>query len=163
MDLDKVAENRGFRVTGILTLRTHDSVMQPLLPLLLAGLLPIGIATAQEVRISERDCARLVEHVPEAGVAHVPNVDVRGRPVAPADLPGSPQIWIPDSFSIPITVDLAERLGIPPGGDADFTAEAFIGQVDVAPDGRAFFNGQPLQNEAARQLSLLCQTQGTVR
>ncbi len=114
---------------------------------------------AQEVTISSGGCARLVEHFPDADVNLIPNADVRGRPVTPADLPRSPQIQVPDAFSILISVDLAERLGIPPGGDADYTARAFIGQVDVAPDGRAFFNGQPLQDEAARQLSILCQRQ----
>ena len=128
-------------------------------PVLLCALILLwsGVGQAQQVTITERDCARLVQHVPDADVAYQPGVDVNGRPVVPADLPGSPQIQVPESFSIPITVDLASRLGIPPGGDADFTAEAAIGRVDVLADGRAFFNGQPLQDEAARQLSLLCQ------
>ncbi len=120
----------------------------------LAGSSP---GTAQEITITAQDCARLVEHVPDADATYRPGVDVRGRPVTPADLPGAPQIQVPESFSIPITVDLASRLGIPAGGDAEFTAEAMIGQVDVTADGRAFFNGQPLQDEEARQLSILCQ------
>ncbi len=151
------------QVTGILRLFAHSVVMRALLPAFLTLLATISIAAAQEVVITARDCDRLVQHEPDADVTFVPNVDVRGRPVAPADLPGSSQIQVPENFSIPITVDLAERLGIPPGGDADFTAEAFIGQVDVEPGGRAFFNGQPLQDEAARQLSILCQRVGSTR
>lgn len=135
----------------------------PLLTLLILSIGATAAAAHDEVEVTASDCARLIQHQPDPGVAFVPNVDLRGRPVAPADLPGSPQIQVPESFNIPITVDLAERLGIPPGGDADFSAEAHIGHVDVEPGGRAFFNGQPLQDEAARQLSILCQRLGRDR
>jgi len=39
--------------------------------------------------VSEADCRRLVAHQPSEDVAYQPGVDVRGAPVAPADLPGS--------------------------------------------------------------------------
>lgn len=144
------------RITEILSLVAHDIVMRSLLLAVLPLLAGINIATAQEVAITARDCDRLVQHEPDASVAYVPNVDVRGRPVASADLPGSSQIVVPENFSIPITVDLAERFGIPLGSDV--STEVVIGQVDVEPGGRIFFNGQPLQDEAARQLSILCQS-----
>ncbi len=38
------------------------------------------------------DCAWLVRHVPADDVAYKPGVDVKGRPVAPADLNAQPQI-----------------------------------------------------------------------
>ncbi len=114
-------------------------------------------ATAQEARISAADCRNLVRHQPQADATFTPGVDGRGRRVAPADVGGPSPVRVPDSFSTPITVDLGDRLGIPPGGDADFTATAQIGLIDVTPDGQAFFNGQPLQSDAAHELSVLCQ------
>src|SRR3546814_18740413 len=57
--------------------------------------------------ITEDDCARLVPHVPAPDVEYRPGVDAAGRPVAPADLPGSPRIVFPDAYRIPIEVDLA--------------------------------------------------------
>ncbi|MCR9221915.1 MAG: hypothetical protein NXI21_16945 [Alphaproteobacteria bacterium] len=51
---------------------------------------------AVRVRITEADCRRLLAHRPAPDVAYRPGVDVRGRAVAPADLPGS--------------TDLADRL-----------------------------------------------------
>src|SRR3546814_16759256 len=64
---------------------------------------------------------------------------------------------LPDAVVIPIEIDLFERYGIP-ANRANFKADAFIGEVvvDVA-SGRAIFNGQPLQSEAAAELADRCQ------
>ena len=113
-------------------------------------------ASAQSVAVSPADCRQLVAHEAAADTAYRPGVDVRGRPVEPADLPGSTQVAVPDSFSIPITVELDERLGIPVGGDAAFSAEAEIGRVEVDARGNATFNGQPLGDEQARLLRAAC-------
>ena len=40
------------------------------------------------VAVSRADCQRLVAHVPAADVAYKPGVDVHGKAVASADLPG---------------------------------------------------------------------------
>lgn len=54
-------------------------------------LLVAATASAEEVTVTvtRQDCARLVRHMPSADVAYQPGVDVKGRKVAPADLPGS--------------------------------------------------------------------------
>src|SRR3546814_8990549 len=46
-------------------------------------------ADERRVVITAQDCSRLVEHSAAPDVAYRPGVDVRGRSVAPADLPGS--------------------------------------------------------------------------
>ena len=76
------------------------SVLAVLAPLLAAQ------ADAQESRIvvSEEDCRRLVRHSPSADVEYKPGVDVRRKSVAPADLPGSASIKIPDKFEFDITL-----------------------------------------------------------
>lgn len=123
-----------------------------------------GPAWAEEpyLTITRADCQRLVRHLPAPDVAYRPGVDVRGRPVAPADLgatePGAaPPLALPQAVIIPIEVDLFDRFGIPAGG-VNFEADAFIGEVTVdLATGEAFFNGQPLQSEAEAELAARCQ------
>jgi hypothetical protein len=73
-----------------------------------AALLLAAEAGAEEatVQVTKQDCARLVHHQPSADVAYQPGVDVHGRPVAAADLPGSGNTLklLPDvlEFNIPI-------------------------------------------------------------
>ena len=126
----------------------------------ITGLLITPVTGAEPVVIISRsDCARMVAHKPAAGVTYTPGVDVQGRAVAPADLPGTPQIAIPDEIVIDITVELQKRFGIP--SDATmFKPEARVGTVVVKPDGSATFNGQPLTSPEQQALAALCQKQG---
>ena len=124
----------------------------------LAGLAGLATAAAQDplvITITRADCDRLVPHQPGADVAYQPGVDVNGEPVVPADLGGGVQITLPETIRIPITIDLFDRFGIPPDPER-FEANAEIGEV-IYRDGRAYFNGQPLQDEAQAELAALCQ------
>lgn len=112
------------------------------------------------VIISKNDCALLVAHQPSPDVAYQPGVDVNGRPVVPADLPGSPQIAIPEDIAIDITVDIQRRYGLS-NNSPMFRPEVRVGTVIVKPDGSATFEGQPLTSPEQQALSSLCQTQGT--
>ncbi len=111
------------------------------------------------VVLKRSDCTRLTAHVPSADVTYQPGVDARGRPVVPADLPGTPQIVMPEDVTIAITVDLQQRFGIP-ATSSFYKPEAGIGSVVVKPDGSATFNGQPLTNQEQSALAFLCQRQG---
>lgn len=115
-------------------------------------------ADAQTVTVTAETCAALTEHAPAPDVAYVPGVDARGNAVVPADLGGTPVVELPAEFSIPINVDLAKRLGVPADPAHYQTRNFEIGTVTVR-DGRAYFNGQPLQDEEAARLSRLCQQQ----
>jgi hypothetical protein len=111
------------------------------------------------VIISRNDCARLIVHHPAPDVAYQPGVDVHGRPVAPADLPGSnPSVAMPEEIAIDITVELQKRFGLPPNS-ALYKPEARVGTVVVKPDGSATFDGQPLTSPEAGALAALCQGQ----
>ena len=62
---------------------------------------------------------RLVQHRPADDVTYKPGVDVRGKPVVPADLNSSGGITLPEEIHIQIGIDLADRLarrraGTPP-------------------------------------------------
>jgi hypothetical protein len=76
--------------------------------------------------------------------------------VTPADLGGGVSIQPPKSFSIPIGIDLKEKLRLPADSSLYQTNNFSVGTVTVA-DGLAYFNGQPLQDDAAHRLSQLCQ------
>lgn len=117
-----------------------------------------GLAPAEEVsvRLTREDCQHLTRYVPDPGVAYQPGVDVNGRAVAPADLGGAPALQIPETIQITIDVDLQDRLGFP-ANDKTFEADALLGVVTLGPDGRAWFNGQPLQDETQVELSQRCQ------
>lgn len=126
--------------------------------LALAGAVP---TRAETVTIAGADCARLVTHVPVPDVDYRPGRDVRGKKVAPADLPGGDAgIALPDFVHIPITIDLAARFGIPATSDL-FKADAYVGSARVSlRDGRAWFNGKPLTSEEQHALSRLCMQAG---
>lgn len=132
-----------------------------LLGMAVASLACAGPSPAAEsvVIISRADCARLTVHQPAPDVAYQPGVDARGRPVAPADLPGSnPPIAMPDEIAIDITVEIQKRFGIP-ANSALYKPEARVGTIVVRPDGSATFNGQPLTSPESRALAALCQGQ----
>ena len=107
------------------------------------------------ITIEEQDCRRLMLHHPNDDVAYTPGVTKRGKKVVPADLNAQP-IVLPEVIRIPITVDMFERYNIP-ANKANFEANAEIGVVEVHKNGEAFFNGQRLQSEEQRELSLKCQ------
>ena len=128
-------------------------------PILVAALLvlPWGAHAQQRVQMTSADCQRLVRHTPSADVAYQPGVDVNGNAVASADLNGGTQIAVPDSFTIPITIDLGDRLGIPVNGDKDYLARFAVGEVKVNANGHVTYNGQPLTDSAAHDLAKQCQ------
>ncbi len=129
------------------------------IPLFVAALVAVAQARAHEqeaeVAMTRADCARLIEHVPAPDVAYRPSVDAYGRAVAPADLNGGTPIQAPETNRIPIEIDLLDRFGIP-ANPALYESDIPIGEV-VYRNGRLTFEGQPLQDEAAAELSRRCQ------
>ena len=103
-------------------------------------------------------CRWAQRHVAAADVEYRPGVDVNGRPVAPADLPGSNNVALPKEIQIGITADIAKRFKLPP--NALYAGEAYIGTVAVDTlSGKVTFNGQPIDNDAERELVALCAKQ----
>lgn len=76
-----------------------------------------------------------------AGAAYQPGVDVHGNPVVPADVGGVPSV-LPETVRIPVTVDLAQQLGLalPVGTEMN----AAIGTVAVGQDGHVTYNGDDI-------------------
>jgi hypothetical protein len=135
-------------------MRRH-SVLCPVLAWLAFAVSPAVAYDNPVVTISKADCDRLVVHRPAPDVTYQPGVDAKGRTVTPADLDGGVRIAVPDTIRIPIDVDLFDRFGIPANPDL-YEADARIGEVVIQND-RAYFNGQPLQDDLAAELAVLCQ------
>ncbi|MBM3486804.1 MAG: hypothetical protein FJX67_09245 [Alphaproteobacteria bacterium] len=119
----------------------------------LVVLLPVA-AAAETITVTADDCRRVVRHVPDASVAYTPGRDVDGNAVAPADLGGSVAIRPPETILIPITIKLGPRFGVPANPTA-YKAEAHVGLVQYR-DGRFWYNGQPLDDEADRTIRARC-------
>ena len=124
--------------------------------LVLAGFAVSPSVLADTVEVSRDSCSRLTRHLPDATVAYQPGVDSRGRSVATADYGSTSAVELPERFQIPITVDLADRFGIPKRGDANFSGEIQVGLVEVDRYGEATFNGMPLGDQAEDELARLC-------
>ncbi|WP_299439477.1 hypothetical protein [uncultured Rhodospira sp.] len=72
--------------------------------------------SAPAVTIDAETCRRLVRHIPDPDVTYRPGVDVRGRPVAPADLHdySAFESLVPDTVTFHVVLDPFERTGIAP-------------------------------------------------
>ena len=106
--------------------------------------------------VSPGACGQVVAHVPDAGVAYVPGIDVNGRPVAPADLPES--VAPPLGFSIVLNFDLRKRFGIT-GNSRLFRPQAEVGLITVEGN-TVLFNGQPIGVGESDLLAAACRAHG---
>lgn len=127
--------------------------------LLILGLACVGApAHAQTITVTGSDCARLVQHQPAPDVAYRPGVDVRGRPVASADLNPTPQIRVPETITFDIAVDL-RRFGVSRTSPL-YEPNLRLGTVTVGKDGRVYYDGQPLGDAENAALAEACRRQG---
>jgi len=109
--------------------------------------LPADAADAAKLSISRADCRALVKHVPDPSVAYQPGVDVRGKKVKPADLGGGSSWQVPESITIDIMIDIADKFGIGTGGR--FKGEASIAAVTVnTKTGEVLLDGKPVGDAA---------------
>ncbi len=122
------------------------------------------------LRIDARVCRRLVEHVPDPDVTYQPGVDVRGRPVVPADATSWSQFeaLVPDTVTFHIAVDaldyIDEQRPLPPAHAGEprrwfgvDSAEAILGTVtyDLVRN-RFLINGRPLITSQQDALAWAC-------
>lgn len=122
------------------------------------------------LRIDARVCRRLLEHVPDPDVTYRPGVDVRGRPVAPADATNWSQFeaLVPDAVTFHIAVDALdyidgqrpsppEQAGEPRRWLGVDSAEAILGTItyDLVRN-RFLINGRPLITSQQDALAWAC-------
>lgn len=137
-------------------------MFRPIVAFFVTGLVALP-ALAQKITMDGVDCQRLtVTHVPAPDVTYKPGVDAQGRKVAPADLNGgAAQFTVPDRITFDVAVDL-RRYGIPSTSPL-YEPNLPLGKVTVERDGRAFYNGQPLQNQEVEALREICKQRGATR
>jgi hypothetical protein len=121
---------------------------------LLGAVAAPAFAEAVPVRVDRDACAQVVEHVPDADVAYKPGVDVDGKPVAPADMPGSTQLELPDSFVITLELDLRHS-AFPVPGPRGLDPKVQLGVITVVGN-RVYYNGQPLDDPEKTRLAAAC-------
>lgn len=106
--------------------------------------------------VSLQDCRRLLKHTPRPDVAYQPGVDVRGKPVVPAEgdapLGG---IKIPDEIVIDFGFDFAGRYGFEGTGLQTATAGILTINYDLALGG-LMVNGKPLNKDDSRAVAKAC-------
>ena len=106
--------------------------------------------------VSAEDCKRLVRHSPSSDAEYKPGVDVRGKAVAPADLPGTNTLKLPESFEFDITLQVFERLGIAVPQGLNET-QLTVGKVSVGKNGVITFNGEPVDGSEEAAIAAACQ------
>lgn len=121
-----------------------------------------GAVTAQSGgEVDPRLCQALtVRHRPAPDVEYIPGVDVRGRAVAPADLPGSvgANRQALERFEIPVTLDFAQRMGFSGGRvgtSGKLPGNAEVGRL-VIDGGRVTFNGADVGGGSQAALAAAC-------
>jgi hypothetical protein len=110
------------------------------------------------VVVSSKACAEVVAHVPDAGVAYTPGVDVNGNAVAPADLPDSGSTIAADNFPIFLTLELKKKFHVPESAKL-FKPDTVVGLIAVQGN-QVFFNGQPIGPGEASLLAAACRAHG---
>ncbi|MFN3827584.1 MAG: hypothetical protein ACK4NR_08160 [Micavibrio sp.] len=90
-------------------------------------------------------CKLRAQHVVTDDVAYRAGVDVQGKAVVPADLTYAPSV-VPDVIRIPLTVDVAEKIGIQQAG-VEMKSE--LGMIEIHRNGHVTYNGQDYSAQTA--------------
>ncbi len=117
-----------------------------------------SVSADGRVVVSSKACAEVVAHVPDAGVAYTPGVDVNGNAVAPADLPDTTSPIAAENFPIFLTLDLKKKFHVPETAKL-FKSEVVVGLIAIQGN-RVFFNGQPIAPGEASLLAAACRAHG---
>lgn len=133
----------------------------------LAGAWGQAASDPQPVRITitKTDCSRLVRHQPADDVTYRPGGDsVNGKPVAPADLPGSPGAdlaakLVPDVLEIPLNIKPLKGKAYATHGLDDTTSNLGVVRYDLMK-GTFTLNGEPLGDPDLAELSRACAKRG---
>lgn len=90
-------------------------------------------------------CKLRAQHVVTDDVAYRAGVDVHGKAVIPADLTYAPSV-VPEIIRIPLTVDVAEKIGIQQAG-VEMKSE--LGMIEIHRNGHVTYNGQDYSAQTA--------------
>lgn len=112
------------------------------------------------LQISERDCRRaIIDHKPRADVAYTPGVDVRGKPVVPADLPSSYTVVTPSVIEFALAFNPLGNTGLDPTDFANTQVNVGTIRYDILKN-ELTLNGRPLQNPVLAEIEKQCRAAG---
>jgi hypothetical protein len=115
------------------------------------------------VYVTRQDCSQLAAHHADASVNYQPGVDVRGKYVAPADLPGPNYNILPDKVTFDLKVNplaYGAQQSTTAGGKFSNTAVPMAHiEVDLL-SGAVKLNGQSLDGEQTRIVTEACRRAG---
>lgn len=137
--------------------KASDSAAKPADP----GKLPVVVA------LDAKECRRLLAqrgmvtvHQPAPDVNYQPgrDVDSKGRPIAPADLPGSNPLPLDGMIDLPIRMPLSGLPGLPQVPSAvKEESRLRIATLSVDPlTGKLAFNGKPLEPTTEDAIAVAC-------
>jgi hypothetical protein len=108
-----------------------------------------------KLEVSKTNCSRITKYVAEQDVTYNPGVDVRGNPVAPADL-DEQKIKIPDTIYINLAIPFKDLLN---NYNPKFkNAEVYVGVIEYnIGSGKMLYNGQELSDPALNAIAQECQ------
>ncbi len=112
------------------------------------------------LQISERDCRRaIVAHKPRGDVAYRPGIDVRGKPVVPADLPSGYALVTPTVIEFDLAFNPLGNTGLDPNDFAN--SQVSVGRIrfDILKN-ELTLNGRPLQNPVLAEIEKQCRAAG---
>ncbi|MQX37842.1 hypothetical protein [Roseospira navarrensis] len=114
--------------------------------------------TVRAVTIDAAACRRLVRYVPDPDVTYRPGVDVRGRPVAPADLHdySAFEALVPDTVTFHVVLDPFDATPAPEPRGIE-TPGMVLGTVGYDINRGTFtLNGRPVTTSEQDTLSRAC-------
>ena len=95
--------------------------------------------------VASQDLCGAYKQTEAQDAAYKPGVDVNGNAVAPADLPSTSAVKIPDIVEVPLTIDLAQRLNISVTG---MEMKSTLGVMKVYKDGRVTYDDKDITTDA---------------
>jgi hypothetical protein len=114
-----------------------------------------------ELVLTKSFCMNLVAYAPAPDVAYKPGVDVNGKAVAPADLPGQTSYPLSSPVQSAIILDTSRlgQIGALPG-----RGDTYPVLISVDPrTGDVALNGQKIQQSDESTLAKLCRERGLSR
>lgn len=126
-------------------------------------LISILNAEQPEPKYSRTDCRKLIiTNKPDDSVEYKAGVDVNGKPVAPADLPGNKTYDLGNKVIIPTELPLKSfapsfpTTGNPYVNSTIRKSSIYSSIIEVDKDGSVKINGQPVGNEEEDAIRAQC-------
>ncbi|PCI32337.1 MAG: hypothetical protein COB54_07505 [Alphaproteobacteria bacterium] len=120
-----------------------------------------SVSAAETLYVSVDSCRILTRHIPTDDVSYKPGVDVRGRPVAPADLSPALDLGLKDKISFQLILDVAKESRRSADTQQQFQdhpgleGRINLGRIEIK-QGQVTLDGKPLASQHQIELTEFC-------